>query len=161
MIEVVRIAHPLREITLEYDRSKPELECEKELVGMLILKHDYWHEIQSEQGKLLYDIGEVENEVDVEAIRFNALEAAMLHKHQEIKIYTGDKKNEELVAEAREGFFELLGRMTTERRHWVRHSMNFKRNSVASMQSTALIMMNMPINIWRYPTTLKPARWIW
>ena len=114
MIEVVRIAHPLREITLEYDRSKPELECEKELVGMLILKHDYWHDIQSEQGKLLYDIGEIENEVDVEAIRFNALEAAMLHKHQEIKIYTGDKKNEELVAEAREGFFELLGRMATE-----------------------------------------------
>ena len=114
MIEVVKIAHPLREITLTYDRSKPELECEKELVEMFVLKHDYWHKVQLEQSKLVYEIGEVEDEVDLESVRFSALEAAMLQKHQEIKVYASDKKNKDLVMEARNGFYDLLGRMTTE-----------------------------------------------
>lgn len=114
MMEVVKIAHPLREITLTYDRSKPELECEKELVEMLVLKHDYWRKLQLEQSKLAYDIGEVESEVDLEGIRFSAMEAAMLQKHQEKKIYASDKKKKDLVIEAREGFFNLLGKMATE-----------------------------------------------
>ncbi len=113
-MEVVKIAHPLREITLTYDRSKPELECEKELVEMLVLKHDYWRKLQLEQSKLAYDIGEVESEVDLEGIRFSAMEAAMLQKHQEKKIYASDKKKKDLVIEAREGFFNLLGKMATE-----------------------------------------------
>ena len=114
MIEVIKIAHPLREITLEYDRSKPELPCEKELVAMLLLKHDFLNEIKLEQSRIAYQAGEMEDEVDAEAIRFNAMEADMLAKHQEILFYVGGKNREELVAEAKVGYQELLKRMTEE-----------------------------------------------
>ena len=49
MIEVVKIAHLLREITLEYDRSKPETDRERKLIAMYLQKHDYVYEIVKNQ----------------------------------------------------------------------------------------------------------------
>ncbi len=111
MKEIVKIAHPLREITLEYDRSKPELPCEKEIVAMLLLRYDYLYEIKKDQDKLLYELRELEDELDAEAIRFKITETDILTKHKEISFYATDKNNVELMAEAKVGYLDLLNRI--------------------------------------------------
>ena len=114
MIEVVKIAHPLREITLEYERDKPELQCEKELIAMHLLKHDYLWKIKQEQDKLLYELGELQDELDAENKRFTENEAEMLQLYNEISFYAGDRKHEELVEEAKDRYLKLQERIVEE-----------------------------------------------
>ncbi len=99
MIEIVKIAHPLREITLEYDRSKPETECEKELIAMHLRKHDYVFEIVKEQQRIAYNKLELVDILEVEMKRFTKTEADIDALFNEVKFYFSATGNEDLMHE--------------------------------------------------------------
>ena len=99
MIEIVKIAHPLREITLEYDRSKPETTIEKELIAMHLRKHDYVFEIVKEQQRIAYNKLELLDILEIEIKRFTKTEADIDALYNEVKFYFSEKGNEDLMRE--------------------------------------------------------------
>ncbi len=99
MIEIVKIAHPLREITLEYDRSKPETECERKLISMLLLQHDFIYELLTENNRLCYEVIDLEEMLDKEMERYNATETEVNAFYNESKFHLTKKGNNDIIRE--------------------------------------------------------------
>lgn len=93
------IPHPLRNIELEYDDAKPETEYEKELVRAYIALHDRVDELTKRQKKLLYDLGELDDQVAAARAKFEVIDKAIIAFRDETKVLTEKLKDESALAE--------------------------------------------------------------
>jgi hypothetical protein len=86
--------HSLRTIELEYDESKPESEYEKELLRAYVVLHDRAEELLKQKKKLVYEFGELDEQVITAQKTFAPIDETIERIHDEAKVLAEKIKDE-------------------------------------------------------------------
>ncbi len=92
------IEHSLRKIELEYDDSKAESAYEKELLSAYVALHDRAQELKKQKDKLVYEFGELTDQVIAAEKAFAPVDNTIKTMHDEAKVVV-EKKDDSALSE--------------------------------------------------------------